>query len=275
MPPASPSIRYYRFHGRLAQFRQFEVGPAHWDERWSGSLLKQRLAANGNGNLGEFTELFTRYLPKDMPVLEAGCGPAHLVKALANRGYRVEGVDYGEQTVSAVRSIAPELQVRLGDVYNLDVDDQHYGGYISIGVFEHDPGGPLKGLRETARVLSRHGFALLSVPFLNQERRRWLEKVPEATEPELSNGLKFYQYYFSPEEMESHIRGAGLEVVESYPYSVEAGLMRDFTFLHWLQSKRRGMWRLRRPFNRLCAHSPLWMRWRLAHMIMFVCRRGS
>jgi 2-polyprenyl-3-methyl-5-hydroxy-6-metoxy-1,4-benzoquinol methylase len=89
---------YKKFCGRLAQFAHWKNEPEGWEARWSNRALENLLESHASGKLGEF-EIFSHYLPKDLPVLEAGCGLGQLVMALSARGYQVEGVDYAEQTI--------------------------------------------------------------------------------------------------------------------------------------------------------------------------------
>lgn len=261
------------FRGRLAQFSTFQEGIHGWEEKWSRHSVASILKKHSAGDLDEFEDIFTRFLPKDLPILEAGCGLGQWVMALTSRGYRIEGIDNAEETVRGVKDAAPQLTVRLGNVYSLDVPDRSYGGYISLGVFEHKPEGPLAGLKEASRVLQPGGIACISVPYLNRERRNWLRCLPEATGTTLPNGLRFYQYYFSLEDFQSFLRQAQLETLAMFPYAVSAGLTRDFWLGRWLHSHHFFSWRLKSGFFRRCARAPFWARWRWGHMLLFVCRR--
>ena len=140
------------FRGRLAQFKPWANRNEDWDKHWASQLSTLGDKHSGGYALGEY-EIFTRYLPKDLPILEAGCGLGTIVAALDAQGYRVQGVDYAEETVRRVKKAAPHLDVRLDDIYHLHAPDHTYGGYISLGVLEHNPDGPLEGLREARRVL--------------------------------------------------------------------------------------------------------------------------
>lgn len=268
----SQDVSYYNFHGHLAQFRSIGEHREHWEERWSRKQIRESLETAATGKLDEFEDLFTRYLPRDLPVLEAGCGKGHLVMALDRRGYRVEGLDYAAQTIALLHEVAPEINTRVGDVYNLDAQDGAYGGYISIGIFEHNPEGPQKGLSETRRVLDPRGVALISVPYLNNQRHKLLSSVPVVEDVELSNGLRFYQYYYARDDFERYLREAGLEVIRVCPYAVYSALTRDFNFGQWLHYRRFFNWRIHRRVTRWCRESPEWVGWRWAHMIMFVCK---
>lgn len=266
------SVTFYRFRGRLAQFRRLETLRDYWEERWSTKKVAEFLDGYGDGHLDEFERIFTQYLRRDLPILEAGCGLGQLVKALSCRGYKTEGVDYAAQTVARLWKAAPELSIRVGDVYHLEAADGSYGGYISIGIFEHHQDLPLEGLLEARRVLDRRGIALISVPFLNERRRGWLKSIPEVNDGQTGDGLRFYQYYFSANDFQGLLSRAGFEVVEMYPYGVYSGLTRDFEVGAWLKSHGFLFSRLRHLFSRWCTQAPQSVRWRWAHMLMFVCR---
>jgi SAM-dependent methyltransferase len=269
-----PGVALRRFNNRLAQFRPEGNGQHTWEERWSKRQLRETIASFRSGKLEEFDHIFTRYLPRDLPVLEAGCGLGQLVAALDARGYHIEGVDYAEETVSRIREAAPDLNVSVGDVYHLDVPSESYGGYISIGLFEHNQDGPLEGLQEVRRVLHPSGVALISIPHLNRARAKALSRVPQSEKSSTDDGLKFYQYYYSREEFAGYIREAGLQVVEEFPYGVYSGMTRDLTLGKWLGRKNFFSWQIQKRFIGICRQAPLWARWRWAHMLMFVCRRA-
>lgn len=263
------SVVFCRFRDRLAQFRRIGEHSRHWEERWARRDFESWLTAYRTGKLDEFASVFTRHLPRDRPTLEAGCGTGQLVMALAARGYPVEGLDYVASTIAAIKSLAPKLNVRVGDVYELDVPDGHYGGYISIGVFEHDPDGPVAGLREARRVLDDKGVALISVPYVNLFRERVLARA--APVETMASDVSFYQYYYSSDEFDRHLATAGFGVVEHFPYALYSGLTRDTAVGQWLHNHDFGHWRLKQMCSRACAGAPAWARARGAHMMMYVC----
>lgn len=262
------------FRGRLAQFKAWTNDAASWEAQWAKRPLAPLLEEHANGELEEF-EIFTRYLPRHQPVLEAGCGLGQLVMALSARGYQVEGVDYCEPTIRRIQTVAPQLNVRMGDVYALNVPDGTYGGYISLGVFEHNPDGPQAGLREARRVLAADGVAFITVPYLNPRRQYLRRHIPIAETPALPGNLSFYQYYFSPHEFETYLQDAGFAVVEIFPYAVYAGLTRDFMVGHWLDRQDFFTWQIHHRVTRRCREAGKWVRRRWAHMLMFVCRPAS
>jgi SAM-dependent methyltransferase len=265
------NYEFRKFKGRLAQYKVWEDTPDSWEKRWSKRSIHNLLNSYSDGRLDEFG-FFEDYLPKHLPVLEAGCGMGQLVMALSARGYHVIGIDYAAETIERIKEAAPQLDVSVGDVYSLEVPVKSLGGYISTGVFEHNPAGPIQGLREVTRVLHPEGVAFIAVPFLNLKRQRVLHDCDVAESEILDNGLCFYQYYFSVEDFENLLQEAGLMVVETYPYALYAGLTRDFAVGRWLNSRRSIFWHLQSWIGKWCRIAPRWIRQRNAHMMMFICK---
>lgn len=69
--PKAPveDVSYYMLNGRLAHFRSIGEHREHWEGRWSRAQIDEWLTT---GRLDDFEGLFTHYLPRDLPILEAG-----------------------------------------------------------------------------------------------------------------------------------------------------------------------------------------------------------
>lgn len=258
------------YHERLAQFKHWDNQAGDWENYWSKHTPQAVIKSYAKGKLGEL-EVLTRYLRIDMPILEAGCGAGGIVMALQRRGYAVEGIDFAENTVEQMRAILPELNIRVGDIYAIDAPDKYYGGYISIGVFEHNPDGPYAGLKEARRVLADDGVALISVPYLNPRREKWLKMLRSRNSAIDEKDFGFYQYYYSIQEFDGLLRQAGLRNIFTFPYAVYGGLTRDYHLGAWLLRKGFFSKRIKRLFFDWCDKAPMWARRRFAHMALFVC----
>jgi SAM-dependent methyltransferase len=198
------------------------------------------------------------YLPRDGRIIEAGCGPGHVVAFLAAQGFNIEGVELNASVVAAMRQQKPCLPLRVGDVSQLDVPPGHYRGLLSLGVVEHFRDGPAVVLAEHYRVLAPGGIAVISVPSLNAVRRikRGCYFGTAALRPSLNNWLrhltgrpsvrlnrrrrdgfhyevnpcrgKFFEYWLSPPEFEAAVRAAGFTLLESRPTHHAVGLWGEF-----------------------------------------------
>ena len=214
---------------RLVYYKQ-KADAGYWDMHWDKLIRPEFYVGALEGQLGQFEELFTNYLPADDRILEAGCGPGQWVIALRQRGYNIEGVDWAKETIEKVNRIFPDLPIQSGDVCALEVEDGFYGGYISLGVVEHRAEGPEPFLSEAFRVLKSGGVAIISVPWFNPLRilKAWAGcfKVNEV------KGMEFYQYAFRASEMKNHLTSAGFNIIESKSsLNIKMGFEDELPFL--------------------------------------------
>ena len=107
-------------------------------------------------------------LPPGARALDAGCGPGHLVRALAERGFALSALDASgsmlEETRRRLSGLALAAPVRLarGSIDRLPFPDAGFDLVCSTGVIEYLPeDGPC--LAELGRVLRPGGHLILSV----------------------------------------------------------------------------------------------------------------
>lgn len=193
--------------GRLSLYKR-RASVDFWDHSW-GSLTDDQLrhALRSTTRLGAASRVFTRALPKDGVVIEAGCGFGLYVGRLRERGYRCIGVDFASATLARSKAISPSLPFAAGEVLSLPFADESIAGYVSLGVVEHFKEGPERALREAARVLRSGGAAIVSVPFDSPLMKR-IDVVPE--ESAVGAGLEFYQYNFTHSELRAALATSGL-----------------------------------------------------------------
>ncbi|MBX3749522.1 MAG: class I SAM-dependent methyltransferase [Opitutaceae bacterium] len=194
--------------------------------------------------------LALRFLPATGLVLEAGCGPGHVVAYLREKGFDIEGVELNALVVEEALRRHPGLRIAVGDVATLPVPDGTYAGLLSFGVIEHFPAGPEAPLAEHRRVLRPGGVAIISVPSYNRLRRleHGLRALLRPLRPRNfppwrprgrplnirgRDGFRFhvdprqgpfFEYWLRPAEFEQAIRAAGFEIVASLPTHHLVGL---------------------------------------------------
>jgi len=251
----------------LAEYREAADQPEFWTQRWKGTDLARYFERYEGGYLAYFDGLFRKHLPRDAPVLEAGCGRGQYVLALQRRGYDVYGIEFSEETVAAAREAEPTLNVRVGDLRALDFEDGFFGAYISLGVIEHYYGGPDEIMREAHRVVRPGGKLLLSVPHFSPCFRRRMEDDSEGP----GGSKDFYQFYFSRDEIEERIRDFGFEPEESFFYDCVYGAKRSFPKVMGALTSNRIFRAALTRINRLPGPQSLFRHF--SHMIMIVATR--
>jgi SAM-dependent methyltransferase len=246
---------YYRAH----------ADAAFWDNHWKVHFSPQTYAQAEKGRLDTFEKVFVRYLPQSGRILEAGCGLGQYVLALRARGYEAEGIEWAEETVRVVQAHYPDLPIRVGDVTHLEVADETYRGYISLGVVEHRQAGPEPFLREAYRVLKPGGVALISVPYFHPLRRLKAQLGLYRGQPA---GLEFYQYAFTKAEFIACLQAAGFKLADQIGYGSFKGIKDEILLLSQLARLPGVGWRLQKWLGAWA-----WLEQHLGHMSLFVCQK--
>jgi SAM-dependent methyltransferase len=185
-----------------------------------------------------------RHFTPGARLLEAGCGSARWVRFLADRGYKIVGLELNAETVEMVRKVWPDLEVVQGNCEASPFPENSFDGALSFGVVEHWVEGPTKPLADLYRVLKPGGKALVTVPCFNTvrrwKRRFWINEVflaPRALAGRLFKGKPkplsrrdsryryavyptwgpFFEYRMTQTEFRQAVEAAGFEVVEHGP----------------------------------------------------------
>ncbi len=255
-------------NSRLVYYRQ-AANVDYWDKVWQNQFSANNYQKARQGDLGLYEQVVSRYLPRQGRILEAGCGAGHVVLALRQRGYNIQGVDWAETTVTMVKRLWPNLPLYVGDVRHLAVNDGTYTACISLGVAEHFQTGPEPILLEAHRILTPGGWLIISVPFFNALRRL---KAKLGLYGGPVNGRQFYQYAFSTSEFTAIVEKCGFEIIAIHANDAAKGLKDELWFLRVLSSlhpKVAGVvWLL---LNRFLEPRP-WARHNLGHMQVIVAR---
>lgn len=224
-----PIIKRAYVKNRLCWFRS-DADENFWKKTWRDNFEHQkgRYKLYDRGLLDEYEPYFTKWLPKEGKIIEAGCGLCQYVIGLKARGYNVEGFDLDESSISMVKAIRPDLSLYSGDVRNLNVEDNHYDGYISLGVVEHVYEGPDAFIAEAYRVLKPGGIAIITVPWISPLRRKRVKEGAFSTE---EPSLPFYQYAFDESEFTEILTKHNFSILETGGYSAFKGLKDETQFV--------------------------------------------
>jgi len=184
---------------------------AQREHMWSARRIEEEVAACPRRSI---ERLFLDYLPKDAPILEAGCGLGAWVVYLGDRGYDIAGIDHDEKVVARLKEWRRSLKVSCGDIRELPYENGSLGAVISLGVMEHFEEGCGPAMKETHRVLQPGGLLFFTVPMDNLFRRIFAHPVRSAyLKWRTSRGdtIHFAEYRFSRDEVETLLREHGFE----------------------------------------------------------------
>jgi SAM-dependent methyltransferase len=249
--------------GRILYY-QDHADSNFWDGYWKDSITREYYARFERGELEEFARYFEKYLRKEDRILEAGCGAARYIVALRARGFeRVEGVEWGQETVRSVKELYPALPVRVGDVTRLDTPANSYDAYLSLGVVEHRAAGPEPFLEEAFRVLKPGGVAIFSVPYVNP--LRYLKARLGGYRIEDTSNRSFYQYAFTKSIFSDYLIRHGFQILESHGLAGYYGLNEELPGLFEFLDRMKGGWTVRQYLKKAA-----WVDL-FGHIVVFVC----
>jgi SAM-dependent methyltransferase len=255
-------------NGRLVYYRERADNPEFWTSHWADIDVRKSLESARGGYLGDYSRVFLDNLPRDEPVLEAGCGYGRYVLALLEHGYNVQGVEFSAETVERARGIAPEMNIRVGDILQLDHPDNYFGAYISLGVVEHFREGPQRPILEAYRVIQPGGALICSVPYFNPYRR-WKSRRHFLGDPACEED--FYQFAFSEAEFRAILEAHGFSIEATYFHGLAKGLKDEIACVATLQQLHPLLSKCLWHFGRI----PWLLPRRMAHMITIVAKKPA
>lgn len=179
----------------------------YWDSLWElTSYEKVKFYAK---HFKQY-EIMKCYTDIEAPVLEGGCGLSHWVEIFQEEGYKITGVDYAPKVIERMKAIKPDVNIQLGNVFELNFPDEYFGTYFSWGVVEHFEEGPNAIIKEANRVIKKGGKLLISVPYWNARRINFYGEVSSIGEGE------FYQYLFNKDEFKQILEENGFKVLKTF-----------------------------------------------------------
>ncbi len=214
----------------------------------------------------ELAPLFLALFRDAQPVIEAGCGSGRWCAWLQQQGISIDGVDWSQGLCRRAASEIPGSQFFACDMAETGLPDGAYGGLMALGSIEHAIEGPQKALAEFHRLLRPNGVAIVTVPHGALLRRlcrlvsaqfqaakgirmlrQMVGKSPLAADalslrlarrgttaawhPQFAlnqKGWSFYEYEFSPRQLDAFVAEAGFAVKRRFAAFVDEGLFHTF-----------------------------------------------
>lgn len=254
----------FTYQGRLAQFMHRADNATFWQNKWSLADLQSTYAASDRGRLAVYDYGFTKYLPKDGLIVEAGCGTGRYVRALRARGYNTIGIEWDLEIVKRTHLVWPGAPVFCGDVYHFPFGAETVDAVISLGVIEHFE-EPWSVLHDTVRILKPGGILYLVVPYANKLRQLLAHfgHFPEASQQQ-----NFYQFLLADKEIRPALQQLGFSIVDSFATNAISGLELDHPLFGKLFRQLPQSSRLINGLDRLRLLGPL-----SGHIVQYVAKK--
>src|SRR5690242_9836304 len=89
-----------------------------WRDIWTRTDFDRELRSLTYPHFAALLASYLPHLPPGLPVLEAGCGPGHVVYYLRDRGYAALGADYAPEALKATHDQFPDLPLHVADIHH-------------------------------------------------------------------------------------------------------------------------------------------------------------
>lgn len=117
---------------------------------------------DNHGLYDRIETLISRYLTKDMDVLELASGSGNLAKVFYSSVHSWRGIDYSDEMVREAGNLnLPNATFVPGDVQDIGYADDSFDAVVFINALQVIP-SPEKALSEARRVLKEDGIFLCS-----------------------------------------------------------------------------------------------------------------
>ncbi|MBI2113457.1 MAG: class I SAM-dependent methyltransferase [Candidatus Wildermuthbacteria bacterium] len=134
--------------------------------REQGPQAPQVIERSGEEYGQYFFEYFKSYVKKDNSktfLLDEGCGTGKIAKKLADKGFRVYGVDFSQDIVFLAQQYAPQVNFRKASIYELPFSSGTFDIVICLGLFQ-TVADVKKAHQEIFRVLKPRGIVIIRMP---------------------------------------------------------------------------------------------------------------
>ncbi len=187
-----------------------------WHDIWQEASIDDELAVLNYPRAQRIMDSYTRFLPREGLILEAGSGLAATVVRLRALGYHVIGLDYVPRASERARQYDPTLELQAGDVHALPYRSGSLHGYLSFGVLEHFEHGVAPALNEASRVLVPGGILVLTIPSPNLINRlvHWRRKRAGQA---LLTDETFYESTYTHQVLAAELDKADFDVLHVEP----------------------------------------------------------
>ncbi len=153
----------------------------------------------------KYIDKFLDYLPDGASILDIGSGPGQFSKYMADKGFKVLGIDYSEKMISIARKKMKGIEFRRMDMRKLDFKDNFFDGALASYSLIHIPSEDIpETLKGFYRILKSSGY---------------IEIIAQKGEPDkiidepFMPAEKMFFNFFTKKRISDYLKDAGFVVV--------------------------------------------------------------
>jgi len=153
---------------------------------------------------------FLKLLPEGGSVLDVGCGAGIKSRYLAEKGYKVIGIDFSEKMIEIAKRELPDLNFEVVDVYELDKYPKTFDGIFAHAVLLHIPKNKVMDvLKKMKSRLNSGGLLYIGVKSMKDDG------IEESVVKEDDYGYEYERFFsfFSPNELKNYIQELDMDLV--------------------------------------------------------------
>lgn len=190
----------------------------YWTSRWD-DIPADSPMENTNAYPLKYAEMTVK--DKTGKILEAGCGAGRILRYYHNKGLDIVGIDFIDIAIEKLKSADESLNVAVGDITNLQFDDQSFKYVLSFGLYHNLESGLDLAIQETYRVLENGGAVCASFRADNIQTRLtdWLtqKRSKENRQQQEEGRREFHKMNLTRSEFEERFRNAGFNIEFTAP----------------------------------------------------------
>ena len=151
-----------------------------------------------------YIDLFLSYI-KGNKILDIGCGPGTLSKYIADKGYKVDAIDYSEEMIKIAKNKVKNVDFFQMDMRNITIEKKYNGIMLAYSLFHISKQDVRDSLLKYHDILEDDGIMLIILQ----------EGIGEEFVKEnLNTELKKFINYYSFDEIEQVLNDRNFKVIE-------------------------------------------------------------
>lgn len=225
----------------------------YWESRWD-QIPADAVMENSDSYPLKYSDMVIN--EGGVKILEAGCGAGRLLRHYHNRGFDIVGIDYIPIAIEKLKLTDASLNVRIGDITNLEFNDECFDVVLAFGLFHNLEHGLAQAISETKRVLKYGGVVVASFRADNIQTKFSDFISSRKLKNNKKSEMFFHKINLTDQEFKNLFINAGFSInyfspVENMPFLYKFKFFRKKSHRFFNESKGRAEGYLLSPVGRL------------------------